>query len=261
MITTRRIGGRSAALWLSRKEAGSGRPWLVFVHGSGGDHTHWQKQYSTLGDLCPIAAVDLPGHGRSEGPGEQEVSAYAGWLKLLLDEAGISRPVLVGHSLGAAICLAYAAAYGGCLSAVVAVGGGLTMPVNPLILEGLKKDPAAVIALAAKVAVARENRERVGAFIAEGLSRVAPAIISGDFAACSRFDITGQAAAIRVPTLIVCGAQDKMTPPSWSQALKEKIASASLVLVEGAGHYVMLEEPEGFNRALASFIEALPEAG
>jgi pimeloyl-ACP methyl ester carboxylesterase len=132
------------------------------------------------------------------------------------------------------------------------------MPVNPVILEGLKQDPAAIIGLAAKFSIAKENRERLSGLITENLSRVKTEILYGDFFACSKLDIAEAVAGIRIPTLILCGAEDKMTPPALSEQLQDHIPGAGLALIPGAGHFVMLENPEAFNEVLADFVNALP---
>jgi len=258
MIHLQQIGGRQIACWINNGGVLTGRRTLVFIHGSGGDHTNWIQQYTPLKTAFNIAALDLPGHGRSEGPGEREVSVYAGWVKQVLDRLGIVKPVLIGHSLGAAICLTFAIRYGDAAAAVVPVGGGLRMPVNPLILEGLRNDAGAVIALAAKLSVAKPNRERLSGLLAESLSRVDPEIIHGDFSACDGLDIAEAVAGIRIPALVICGADDKMTPPSLSQCIRDGIPGARLALIEGAGHFAMLENPAAFNTLLADFVNSLP---
>jgi pimeloyl-ACP methyl ester carboxylesterase len=258
IIHVAEIGGRRLACWVNN---GSFRPdckTLVFVHGSGGNHTDWILQYTPLKSTFNIAAIDLPGHGRSGGPGEEDVSAYVAWVKKLLEELGIAKPVLIGHSLGAAICLSYAIKHGDKAAAVVSVSGGARMPVNPLILEGLKQDPAAIIALAAKFSVAKENRERFSDLIMGNLSRVDPSTLYGDFIACDTLDITEAVAGIAIPALVVCGNEDKMTPPALSEYLGQNITGARLALIAGAGHCVMLEEPEAFNAALTDFVNSLP---
>ncbi|MBE0556959.1 MAG: alpha/beta hydrolase [Proteobacteria bacterium] len=258
MIHLQSIGGQRIACWIGNGGVLPGRRTLVFVHGSGGDHTNWIEQYTPLETTYNVVALDLPGHGGSEGPGEREVSAYAEWVKQILDGFGIVKPVLIGHSLGAAICLTFAIRYGDAAAAVVPVGGGLKMPVNPIILEGLRKDPGAIIALAAKFSVAKPNRERLSGTLAESLSRVDPEIIHGDFSACDGLDITEAVAGVRIPALVVCGADDKMTPPSLSQGVRDGIPGARLALIEGAGHFVMLENPAAFNTLLADFVNSLP---
>ena len=94
MINLQEIDGRKIACWVNNGSFLPDRKTLVFIHGSGGDHTNWIQQYTPLKNGFNIAALDLPGHGRSEGPGEQEVAAYVEWVKKILDGLGIvqSRP-------------------------------------------------------------------------------------------------------------------------------------------------------------------------
>lgn len=258
MIHLQEVGGRRTACWINNGGFLPGRRTLVFIHGSGFDHTNWIRQYTPLKSVFNIAAIDLPGHGRSEGPGERELPAYVTWVKRILDGLGIERPVVIGHSLGAAICLSFAIRYDDAAAAIVPVGGGMRMPVNPLILEGLRQDPGAVIGLAAKFSVAKANRERLSGLLTEGFARVDPEILHGDFTACNGLDIEQGVKGIRNPALIVCGVEDKMTPPSLSEGLRDRIGGARLVLIEGAGHFVMLEQPEAFNTALTDFVNSLP---
>lgn len=258
MIHLQTIGGRRIACWVNSGGFIPGRRTLVFVHSSGFDHTNWIRQYTPLKEAYNIAALDLPGHGRSEGPGEREIGPYVAWVRRILGELRIVRPVLVGHSLGAAVCLSFAIRHPGAAAAIVPVGGGARMPVNPAILEGLREDPAAVIALAARFSIAKANRARLGGLLEEALSGADPAVLHGDLSACNGLDIAARLAAITVPTLVVCGTQDRMTPPPLSDALAEGIPGAKLARVEGAGHFVMLEDPEAFNGALTAFVEALP---
>jgi pimeloyl-ACP methyl ester carboxylesterase len=258
MINLQEIDGRRIACWVNNGSFLPDRKTLVFIHGSGGDHTNWLGQYTSLKNAFNITALDLPGHGRSEGPGERNVAAYVEWVKKILDSLGILTPVLIGHSLGAAICMSFAIRYDRSAAAVVPVAGGVKMPVNPMILEGLKKDPASIIGMAAKFSVAKQNREKFSSLLTESLSRINPEILYGDFSACDGLDITEAVAGIRIPALVVCGVEDKMTPPSLSRFIGDHIPGARLALIEGAGHFVMMENQEAFNAALTDFVNSLP---
>lgn len=247
------------ACWASGPRWQAHRKTLVLIHGSGGDHTVWLHQCLHLKGTFNIAALDLPGHGRSEGRGEQDVAVYVEWVREIMEALDIERPLLVGHSLGAAISLRFALTYGDRLAGIVPVGGGAVMPVNPIILEGLKTDPAAVTALAAKIAVAKCNRERLSGILNKKMSGVNPEILYGDFLACDRHDVTAGLSAIAVPTLVVCGDEDKMTPPEMSRCLRDGIPGAQCTLVPHAGHFVMLENIEAFNQAVGAFAASLSD--
>ena len=259
MVIFHEISGVNIACWVNSENFSPGKTTLFFVHGSGGDHSIWIKQYTGLKDEFNIAAIDLPGHGESGGQGEQDVSLYVEWVRRFLDARAVRKPVLIGHSLGAAISLMFAIKYGDMLSAIVPVGGGARMPVNEMILKGLKTDPDSIIALAAKFSVTKENRERLSQTVIEGLSRAKPDILYGDLLACDRLDIQNDVASIRKPTLVMCGADDKMTPPALSHFLTNSIPGAQLSLIENAGHMAMMENVEGFNEALKSVALSSPD--
>ena len=100
VIVFHEINGVNISCWVGSEDFSDGKKSLVFVHGSGGDHRIWIKQYTKLKDEFNIAVIDLPGHGQSEGAGEQNVSLYVEWVKMLLDSFALQKPVLIGHSLG-----------------------------------------------------------------------------------------------------------------------------------------------------------------
>lgn len=230
---------------------------LVFVHGSGGEHTSWVYQYSRLHQQFNMAALDLPGHGLSTGDGESAVDRYCLWIKKLLDVLHLNKPVLVGHSLGAAIVMKFAVLYPQDIKGIVPVGGGLKLPVNPDWLAGLQTNPAKIVDLACKYSLAEEHRPRFLAALKKSMAKGRMDVFSGDLAACDNFDLTADVDKINVPTLVVCGTEDKMTPTSFSRRIAAGIRGAKLCLIEGAGHMVMMEKPVEFNTGLSEFASKL----
>jgi len=257
MIATRSVDGLKLAYWMNDEGWVKNRKTLVFVHGSGGDHSNWEEQYRHLDRDFNILAVDLPGHGQSEGKGEQEVIRYVEWMRKLIESLKLGKPVMIGHSLGAAISLTTAIHYGSLLSGIVPVGGGVRMPVNQMILDGIRKDITPIISLIIKFSITKENRERLAGLLTEGLAAANPEVMYGDFLSCDRLDITDAIAGIRIPALVVCGEEDKMTPPALSQFIKDNIPGAKLALIPKAGHFVMMENVEAFNKAIKEFAESL----
>jgi pimeloyl-ACP methyl ester carboxylesterase len=252
------IDGTAIACWVNDGGFVAGRKGILFVHGSGGDHTLWEGQYKALQGEFNVASVDLPGHGLSGGKGERDVMRYVEWVKKTIGALGLRGPVLVGHSLGAAISMNFAIHEGWLLSAIVPVGGGVKMPVNPMILEKIHTDLPSVISMVVKFAIAKANRDAVGPYLQEGLAKGDPDSFYGDLYACDRMDIEADIGRVAIPALVVCGDDDKMTPPDLSRFIAEAIPGAKLALIEGAGHYVMRERPEAFNKALADFVRGLP---
>ncbi|MCK7503316.1 MAG: alpha/beta hydrolase [Desulfobacterales bacterium] len=181
-------------------------------------------------------------------------------LKDILGVLKLERPILIGHSLGAAIALGFASKYPQDISGVVAVGGGLTMPVNPDMLDGFRKQPEFVLDMICKFSLAKENRPKFFDALRASLGQANVDVVSGDMLACSKFDLTGELKKINVPVLVICGTEDKMTPPASSEQIAAGIAGTKLVLIEGAGHMVMMEKPSAFNDTLRDFAAALPQA-
>lgn len=254
MIKTQELGGISIAFWTNDKEPPAKKPAVVFIHGSGAEHTVWEQQYENLQDRFKMFAVDLPGHGASSGSGEQDIAAYVEWIRKFITALDLKKPVLVGHSLGAAICLSFAIRHGDLLSAVVPLSGGVRMPVNPLILDGFRKDPVATVNLTWKFAVAKQNREKLAHRLEKNLANIKPDVGYGDFLACNSLDITDEISKIKIPTLLMCGAEDKMTPAANCVFMQERIEGSRVVLIENAGHMGMLENPGAFNKALVEFL-------
>jgi pimeloyl-ACP methyl ester carboxylesterase len=238
-------------------EAGRGRP-VVFVHGAGGRGEVWLPQLAGLADVARLVAVDLPGHGGSEGRGCRSVDDYAAWLLALLAALGLERVVLVGHSMGGAIAQTVALAQPERLDGLVLVGTGARLRVLPRILELLRDDPPRGASLIASLAYS--PRTAPGAVIeAERALAATPALVTlGDFGACDRFDVMAKLGGVRVPTLVVVGRDDRLTPPKYAGWLAATIPGARLVEVEAAGHFPQLEQAAAVNAALRAFLAALP---
>ena len=259
MIKEREIDGTPIACWVNDGGFVEGRKGIVFIHGSGGEHTLWENQYRALQGEFNVAAVNLPGHGLSGGRGEMDVLKYVEWVKKIIGGLGLKRPpVLAGHSLGAAVSLTFAIHHGYLLAGIAPVGGGVKMPVNPMILEKVKTDIDSVAALVVKFAISKANRDRVGPIVDAGMKKANPDSLYGDLYACDKMDIEESVKKIDIPVLVICGDDDKMTPPALSRYIADNVKGAKLALIQGAGHYVMIEAVEPFNQTLAEFVRSLP---
>lgn len=252
------------ACWINSCGLDKKKQSLFFIHGSGGNHSVWSHQYGRLHKKYNIIAINLPGHGHSGGGGEADVGDYCFWVKKLLAILDLKRAVLVGHSLGAANSLRFAINYPQEIAGIVLVGGGMKMPVNSFFLELLKKNPPElpeeVIDLICKFSLAKENRSKFSAPLKKSLSQAKVDVLYGDLLACNNLDLTQELGKIRVPALVICGAEDKMTPPDFSRQLAASISGATLEIIEGAGHMVMLERPAEFNMSLDKFAASISAA-
>lgn len=232
------------------------QPAAVFIHGAGGTHQHWLYQVRDL-PQSPSYALDLPGHGRSEGPGRDTIPAYGDWLVAFLDEAGLDQAVLVGHSMGGGIALDVALRYPDRVAGLGLVATGARLRVAPVILAGIRQDPQAAVQLVCDWAFGPEARPEVVRLGRRQMGETPPEVLYGDFLACDAFDVMGQLGGIAAPAFVLCGTQDRLTPSKHATYLRDNIAGATLHLVEGAGHMVMVEKPQAVVRVLTTFFEKL----
>jgi pimeloyl-ACP methyl ester carboxylesterase len=262
MLKNFHIESVKIACWINGSGINKKKQSLFFIHGSGSDHSAWSHQYARLHKYYNILAIDLPGHGRSGGSGEADVADYSVWVKKLLDILDLKRAVLVGHSLGAAITLRFALNYPQEIAGIVLVGGGMKMSVNPFFLEFLKTNPPEVpteiIDLICKYSLAKENRSKFSAPLQKSLSQSSVEVLYDDLSACNSLDLAPETGEISIPALVICGAEDKMTPPDFSRQLAASISGATLEIIEGAGHMVMMEKPAEFNMSLEKFAVSIP---
>jgi pimeloyl-ACP methyl ester carboxylesterase len=231
-------------------------PPVVFVHGAGGTHQHWLYQVRDLPHSSSYA-LDLPGHGRSNGLAADTIPVYGDWTVAFLDALGLKHAVLVGHSMGGAIAMDVALRYPDRLAGLGLVATGARLRVAPTILQGIREDKEAVVRLLLGYLYGPEAAEDVRRIGRRQLDEVPAEVLARDFAACNAFDVMGQVGQVSVPTLVVCGTKDCMTPLKYSIYLRDQIAGATLHLVEGAGHMVMVEKPQAVVQPLAAFLARL----
>jgi len=250
---------RTALQVLEPEPGGTERdPSLLFIHGAGGNGEIWEGQVPFFKGKHSIFRLDLPGHGGSGLRGEEGIHAYAEWALQSSEKLFGRRPfVLVGHSMGGAVVLELALRAPAGLKGIVVVGIGAKLGVTRAIFQMLSEDPEAffqsIDQFAFSSAAPKALRER---FISVTRQCV-PSVIFNDFKACDHFDIRNRLSEIKLPTLVICGNEDQLTPAKYSRYLHENIAASLLVLVPQAGHMVMAEQPDLFNRAIASFLETL----
>jgi pimeloyl-ACP methyl ester carboxylesterase len=246
---TRRAAGLAHVDWSPPDQRGSP---LVLIHGAGGSFRHWPEAARTMPGRR-VLAVDLPGHGDSPGPGRRAVADYARDLLAFLDALDLARPVLVGHSMGGAIALTLALDWPDRVAGLGLVGTGARLRVAPAILQACA-DPAAFAAAVEGMADwsfgPGASPALRSAFTGE-LRRLPAAVAHGDFSACDAFDVRERLGEIRLPTAVVCGDADRLTPPRFAEFLRERIAGARLALIPGGGHLVALEFPAATVAALA----------
>ena len=201
-------------------------PVVIFVHGAGMDHTVWALQTRWFAwHGRSVLAVDLPGHGKSDGPALESIDAMAAWLIRLVDASGAETASLAGHSMGAFVSLAAAAGGQNHVSNIALIGIGAEMPVHPDLLAAARSgDPSAwdLIVSWGFGRPAHFGLNRAPGLWMQGggrslLARGPDGVLGNDLTACDAYKGAAEAAArVTCPTLILCGSRDQMTPPRRS---------------------------------------------
>ncbi len=230
---------------------------IVFVHGAGSSHRIWRDQWAGLKGTARLVIPDLPGHAESSGTARESVEEYAAWLADFIADLELRNFVLAGHSLGGAVALSAALSGIRGLDALVLVGTGAKLRVSPIIFEGLANRFLEFAPEFVDLLLAKDGGAALKEELAAQVMSTRPAVFLADFRACDAFDVRDKVGAIRVPTLIVNGDDDRLTPLKYGEFLATAIPGAVLKIMHGAGHVAMLEKPADVNNVVASFIQSL----
>jgi len=233
------------------------KPTIVFIHGAGFTDVLWRRQVAALGDQANCIALDLPGHGASEGPGRERIADYAESVYGFVHGIAAPRPFLCGHSMGGAVALRLAIDHGDRFAGVALLNTGARLRVAPEILEAITRDYDAYVASLPDFAASpNTRRSMLEPLLREACGHEDPAVVAGDFRACDAFDVMGELWRVQVPTLAVAGEDDQVTPPKFSRYLAEHIAGAELQSIAHAGHLAPLEQPDAVTGVISRFLLA-----
>jgi pimeloyl-ACP methyl ester carboxylesterase len=246
-------------------------PAVVFIHGAQHDHSVWILQSRYLAHHgVGVLAVDLPGHGRSDGPPATSVEAIADQLAAGLEPLGTPRLLLAGHSMGSLIALELARRMPARVAGVALLGAAAPMRVSDALLAATRDDPPAAMDMinvwshspAPAPYAARPGNPGPGFSIVwqnlRLMQRIAAVngadVLPTDFAACNAYDGALDAArALACPTLVIVGSRDQMTPPKSARSLIDACAQTEVVTLDDTGHAMMAENPDGVRDALERF--------
>ncbi len=239
-------------------------PVVLLIHGAGMDSTVWQLQTRYLAYRgFRAVALDLPGHGRSDGEALPTVEAMADWVARFVGAAGFGAVHVVGHSMGTFIALELASRYAHITSSITLFGTATAMPVHPDLLRAAADDLPAAAALMSSWG--HDKPAHVGVNPTPGLwmlggSRALvensrPGVLATDFGACVAYTNASTAAAsVTCPATVVIGLGDKMTPPKGGRALAASLPAPRVVELVGTGHSMMTENPRAVKQAILQSI-------
>jgi len=235
-------------------------PAIVLLHGAGFDHSTWAlhtRWFAHHG--FAVLAPDLPGHGRSSGKALPTIADMADWTAALIEAAGTTSARLVGHSMGSLIALETAARHPQKVSGLSLIGTAATMTVGPDLLRAAEANEQAAIDMVSIWGLGFQAE--LGGSLAPGLwmhsgaqrvlEKCRPGVLYNDLAACNAYQGALVAAAkITVPTTLILGERDMMTPAKAGKTLATAIPNARTIVLSGAGHMMMVERPDELLAAL-----------
>jgi len=259
------VDGRKAYGYSGGKAFDAGLPCIVFIHGALNDHSVWTllaRWFAHHGHA--VLALDLPGHGRSDGPPLADAEALADWVLALLDAAGVRKAALVGHSMGSLIALEAAGRAPERIERLVMLGTAVPMKVSDALMQTSQRDPLKAIDMVNTFShsgtASKPSYPGPGTWLHGSDRALMRRVQSGqpglnlfhhDFGICDRYAAGLAAAAkVRCPATIVIGSRDQMTSPKQAatiaQALNARVQSVD------AGHSMMSEAPDAVLAALRS---------
>jgi pimeloyl-ACP methyl ester carboxylesterase len=231
---------------------------VVLLHGAGGNHLSWPPEIRRLPGVR-VFALDLPGHGKSPGRGQQSIAGYARCVLAWLEAVGLQRAAFIGHSMGGAIALELAIHHPENVSALGLVATGTRLPIAQDILTNAASQTTYRKAgeTLNRLAFSACADTRLAELALQRMAETRQSVIYGDLLACNEFDVSQDIEKIQQPTLVLCGSDDRMTPVRYSQFLADGIPSGRLVIIPGAGHMVMFEAPRAMADALEGFLSGV----
>ena len=240
------------------------QPNVVFLHGAGMDHSVWvlpARYFARHG--YNVFAFDFPGHGRSDGAALGSVDAMADWLNDAMEVLSIDKAAIVGHSMGSLAALNFAARYANKTRILALLGTSTPMPVTNLLLEAAKENDHDAIDMANTWSHSSFGQmggnESPGVCMTMSGQRLLETtdenVFFTDLNACNEFGNGAElAATTAAETLVIIAGEDKMTAPVSAREVASLIAGSRISLLDGCGHSMLSEQPNGVLDALATIV-------
>ena len=242
------------------------KPVIIFVHGSGLSHITWvlQTRYFAFHGYS-VLAIDLPGHGYSEGPSLKSMEEMGDWIADLIDALDMKEASLVGHSQGCLVTMETASRFPNKVKCLSLMGGGGAIPMNPELLNLAENGDAKAVDLMMDWAHGPDGH--FGGHPVPGLHHInigSTIVHNGsiknalgvDFRACDNYKNGFEAAKqIKCPTLNILGERDRMIPVKEGKKLAENIDNSEVVIIPECGHMILLEQADQALKILKKFIK------
>ena len=232
---------------------------IVFLHGSGLSHIVWSltEQYLSNQDYN-VLAVDLPGHGNSEGESLKSIEEISNWLEKVFNELNISNIIIIGHSQGCLEALEYCSKFSKRVKKLVFVGGSYRMPVNQDLIDLAKDGDDQAVKLMMKWSYKNAKKFIGGNPVQKIINspRDIREILAIDLIACNNYKNGSEALkSINCPTLFIFGELDKMVSLEKGKKFAELIPNSETHVIKDCGHMIMFEKAFEMREKISEFLK------
>ena len=246
------VGERSVFLHTGGVDLDRQHGLVLLVHGAGNDHTIWRfvtRRLAAAG--WPVVAVDLPGHGKTDGPALGTIQAMADWCFDVVDSLGAGEVTVVGHSMGSLVAMEMACRQPARVRGIGLLAPATHMAVHPELQEAA--DRREKLATDLIVGWSHSGRSRFGHHTAPGLWMAGAnrrllerniGSLGSDLGACSAWDGSDAFAQVHAPTLVIVGEKDVMVPARAGRGLAANLPHTELVEIPGGAHASLYDHPD-----------------
>lgn len=243
-------------------EAGGGdKTAIVFLHGVGSDKSVWRPQLAHFGNERRAIAFDYPGYGDSDPAPEGTTGDDYAWAILsAMQELGVDRAHICGLSLGGVVAIAAHHADAGHCASLILADTFAAHPDGQAIYDrsvAASENMRVLAEARADVLLAQPADPQVRSEVIETMASIDPAAFRIGAEAVWLANQRDRTAEVRVPTLVVCGSEDRVTPPPLSRELTQLIPGARYEVIERAGHLGNIERPDEFNTLVGAFVRGV----
>lgn len=232
---------------------------VLYVHGTGCNTRVWEQHLSAIANTHTPVAIDLPGHGQSDGDGFRGMADHAHYVTELATALGWDRFVIAGHSMGGGIALTVALYHADRLNGMMLIDTGARLRVAPSIIQAAQRSAQTGRRGPADRTwgYARNTSQAIVEAIHTMTADCRLEIRYKDWICDDTFDVMSRVKDISVPTLAVCGDEDNLTPVKYHTYLRDHMPNCKLEVIPQAGHWPYMEQPAAFTRAVQSFLDRL----
>ena len=241
------------------KDIDKNKETIVFLHGSGLSHIVWSLTEQYLSNKnYNVLAIDLPGHGSSEGKCLKSIEEISNWLEKVFNELNIFKITVIGHSQGCLEALEYCSKYSKRVKNLVFIGGSYRMPVNQDLIDLAEDGDDQAVKLMMKWSY-EDSKKFIGGNPVEKIinsPRDIREILAIDLIACNNYKNGSEALkSINCPTLLIFGELDKMVNLEKGKKFAELIPNSKTHIIKNCGHMIMFEKAFEMREKIFEFLK------